>query len=209
MQQINAHRAIFDMCPDPVKNIFHSMPAELQKHCKNVAELMLIISEFSNDTISDRKKMVIYSAGLLHDIGKLYIYYGIVSKPGKLSKKEYARMQEHVLYGVKLYKGLHLEDSFTKEECEKIYDVILYHHERYDGRGYIHKLSNTEIPKIARLCTLADSYDAMVSDRVYRKGMTADRALEIIREEVGEQFDPDMASLFIQNFGELQNYANY
>ena len=199
--------SMFEQCPTSVLDIFQSMPAELQKHCKDVAEIMLIISEISNENLTEREKMVIFSAGLMHDIGKLKIFYGIVSKPGKLTDEEFALMREHVVEGACLYDNLSNSGDFSPDEIRTIHDVILYHHERFDGNGYMNHLANTDIPRMARLCAIADSFDAMVSDRVYKKGMTAEKALSIIKSEMGEQFDPDIAKLFITKFSEVHNYV--
>ena len=129
------------------------------------------------------------TAGYLHDIGKLNIPPEILLKPGKLSPSEWAVMETHTVMGLKLVEPLGLASQVTQ--------VILHHHERWDGRGYPCGLSREEIPFPARLLALADSLDAMTHPRPYRRAQSIQEALEEMERMAGSQFDPDLTWGFI------------
>lgn len=128
--------------------------------------------------------------GTMHDIGKIGVPDRVLNKPGKLDEDEFALMKKHVEIGAKLMSGF-------DEEIRDLRDGILYHHERFDGKGYPSGLAGTEIPLIARMICLADSYDAMTSDRVYRKSLSDEEVRSEIRRCSGTQFDPDLAAIFL------------
>lgn len=127
---------------------------------------------------------------LLHDIGKIGIPLEILNKPGKLTEAEWKVIQTHVVKGYQIAKSSH--------ELKEIADVILYHHERWDGRGYPDGLSKESIPLLSRIISIVDAYDAMVNDRVYRPAISVKEALEELKRCAGKQFDPVIASEFIQ-----------
>lgn len=129
-------------------------------------------------------------AGLLHDIGKIGIPENILNKPGRLTDEEFNIVKSHPEVGVKILNKV--------EFLAKIIPFILYHHERFDGRGYPHGIKGEEIPKEARIITVADSWDAMTSDRPYRKAMPKERALDEIIRSKGTQFDPEVVDAFVQ-----------
>lgn len=129
-------------------------------------------------------------SALLHDIGKLGVPESIINKPGPLSDSEYDSIKTHPLAGAEIIKDI--------TELQYIIDVVKYHHEKYNGEGYPFNLSGDSIPYIARIISITDAYDAMVSNRPYRKGLTIQNALEEIHKNSGTQFDPDLANDFIQ-----------
>ncbi|TCK02502.1 HD domain-containing phosphohydrolase [Phorcysia thermohydrogeniphila] len=131
----------------------------------------------------------IYLAGLLHDIGKIGIPDSILLKPGKLSDKEYEIIKLHPLLSYELLKNI--------EPLKGALDGIRYHHERWDGRGYPKGLKGREIPLAARIIAVADSYDAMTSERIYRKGRSKKEAISEIMEMAGKLYDPDVVSAAI------------
>jgi len=128
----------------------------------------------------------IYLAGLLHDIGKIGIPDSILLKPGKLSDKEYEIIKLHPLLSYELLKNI--------EPLKGALDGIRYHHERWDGRGYPEGLRGRDIPISARIIAVADSYDAMTSERIYRKGRSKRDALKEIMNMAGKLYDPDVVS---------------
>ncbi|MEA1951129.1 MAG: HD-GYP domain-containing protein, partial [Planctomycetota bacterium] len=130
----------------------------------------------------------IYLAGLLHDIGKIGIDDQVLRKPGKLSDEEYEHIKSHVEIGYRIL--------FDLKQMDDVLPVVLYHHEAWDGGGYPHRLPREEIPLAARIVAVADSYDAMSSDRPYRKGMPEERIDEIFREGSGTQWDPQVVEAF-------------
>lgn len=129
-------------------------------------------------------------ASLLHDIGKIGIPESILNKPGKLSDEEYSTIKEHPIIGANIVKDV--------DALKKCTDIIKYHHERYDGNGYPEGLKGDKIPLDAYIIALADAFDAMCSDRPYRKAMSREQASNIIKAERGRQFNPDVADIFLK-----------
>jgi response regulator RpfG family c-di-GMP phosphodiesterase len=139
--------------------------------------------------LSDDEKDVLYISASLHDIGKVGIPDSILLKPGRLTDEEFRIIKRHPDIGADILKPL---PPMSRET-----DVIRYHHERYDGKGYPAGIGGEEIPLLSRIITLADSYDAMTSDRPYRNGLPIDKAIEEVVRCIGSQFDPELAKLFI------------
>src|SRR5713226_7205531 len=138
---------------------------------------------------SDKQLGSLARGAYLHDIGKLGIPDGILLKPGPLTADERTRMQQHVQIGFELVKGI----PFLADAAE----VILTHHERHDGSGYPRGLKAEEILLGARIFAVADSFDAITSDRPYRRASPFDAGRETIRREAGRLFDPQIVSLFL------------
>jgi HD-GYP domain-containing protein (c-di-GMP phosphodiesterase class II) len=128
-------------------------------------------------------------AARVHDLGKIGIANEILLKEGKLNAEEMAVMRAHPEIGVSI---LHKYDSF-----EATLPMVMHHHERYDGRGYPRGISGNEIPMGSRLIAVVDAYDAMTSDRPYRKGMRSLLAVQRVAEATGTQFDPAVAAAFV------------
>ncbi|MFM1651313.1 HD-GYP domain-containing protein [Brevibacillus sp. B_LB10_24] len=131
----------------------------------------------------------IYYGGILHDIGKIGIEDEILKKEGKLSKEEYAKIQQHPVIGYQIVRQAGVFDELLP--------AIRSHHERIDGKGYPDGLRGAEIPLAARILAISDAFDAMVSDRPYRKGIPVEVALERIEEASGTQFDANIAEKFV------------
>lgn len=128
------------------------------------------------------------TSGLLHDIGKIGVPRNIICKPGKLTDEEYNVMKQHPELGTRILTGIKRLDSAT--------NWLNNHHERWDGRGYPLGLNGENIPLPARILAIADTYDAMTSDRSYRKGLPHQIAAEEIRKCAGSQFDPALSEIF-------------
>ncbi len=127
-------------------------------------------------------------AGLLHDIGMIGVAENILNKTQKLTDEEYEKIKMHVHYSVKI-----LEDI---KQLYDITEIIKYHHEYYNGCGYPYGLKGEEIPLGSRIIAIADAFDSMVSNRAYRKSLSPQEALNIIKQCAGKQFDPNLVQVF-------------
>lgn len=127
----------------------------------------------------------------LHDIGKVGIDSNILKKPGPLTAEEWVEMKRHPEIGYRIARA--------NPELTMVADLILSHHERWDGKGYPYGLKGKEIPLLCRILAVADSFDAMTNDRVYRKGMSKEDALREIERNSGIQFDPEIADVFLKH----------
>lgn len=127
-------------------------------------------------------------AGLLHDIGMIGVSEDILNKTDKLSTEEFDNVKKHVFHGVKI-----LEDI---KQLKEVVEIINCHHERFDGSGYPRGIKGDEIPLSAKIISIADAYDSMISDRSYREGLSHEDAMQRIREQSGKQFDPVVVAAF-------------
>ena len=123
------------------------------------------------------------------DIGKIGIDDSVLKKPGKLNDEEWVIMKKHPEIGYRIAK--------SASELEPIAEYILTHHEKWNGKGYPKGLKGEEIPLLSRILAVVDAYDAMTEDRVYRKAMSKEEAIMEILANAGEQFDPEIAKIFI------------
>lgn len=135
-------------------------------------------------------------SALLHDIGKIGVKDAILSKPADLSAEEKQIVQKHPVTGEKILK--YFIDN------KDILRGVRNHHERYDGNGYPDRLKGKEIPLFARIICITDTFDALKTDRPYRKGKSTNEIVEIIKKQSGKQFDPEIANLFINLINEKQ-----
>jgi HD-GYP domain-containing protein (c-di-GMP phosphodiesterase class II) len=145
---------------------------------------MGIILGMSEDEIRELK-----SVGLLHDIGKIAIDEGILNKNGKLTSEEMEEIRKHPEIGYRILS--------TVNELSEMADYVLAHHERWDGFGYPKGLKGDEIPKQSLIIAIADAYDAMISDRSYRKALTKEYALSELIKNAGTQFSEDYVKIFV------------
>ncbi len=136
-------------------------------------------------------------AAPMHDIGKIRIPDAILNKPGRLTEEEFEIMKKHAVYGADIIRKT-LSNVQDKEYSTIAVNIAHSHHERYDGTGYPDGLKGEQIPLEARIMALADVYDALVSERVYKKAFPPEKARRIISEESGKQFDPLLAELFLE-----------
>ena len=156
-------------------------------HSIRVAEYSRRIAELSGK--SEQECEEIYYAGLLHDVGKIGVPEKIITKEGKLTDEEYEAIKQHSVKGSEILKNI--------TEYPYLSIGAHHHHERYDGRGYPDKLVGTDIPDIARIIAVADSYDAMTSLRSYRKTIPQQKVREELISCAGTQFDPEYANIMI------------
>ena len=127
---------------------------------------------------------------MLHDIGKIGIDERILKKKEKLTEDDWLEIRKHPEIGYRI--------THATADLKEISDYILYHHERWDGRGYPLGLTGSEIPLLSRVLSVVDSYDAMTNDRVYRKALSESEAVAEIVRNAGSQFDPEITEVFVQ-----------
>ncbi len=155
-------------------------------HSERVALIARRIGEEMQ--LPDEDLQDIYLAGLLHDIGKIGVDDRILQKPGQLTSEEFEKIQEHPMIGYNILAGL--------KNLQRTLPGVRYHHESYNGKGYPDGLAADEIPLMARILAVADSYDAMGSNRPYREGMPPEKIEEIFRRGAGKQWDPGIIDAY-------------
>ena len=161
-------------------------------HSERVGQYALILArEVAEEYgFTEEDLMRIHYIGIMHDIGKIGVADTVLNKTGRLTECEYGLMKKHVEIGSEMMAGM-------GESIEGLVDGIRYHHERYDGLGYPEGLAGEEIPLIARILCLADSYDAMTSNRVYRNRLTDEEVRPEFVKSAGKQFDPALTKVFV------------
>ena len=157
-------------------------------HSQRVAEISVAIAKEMG--LSQHSTERIRQAGLIHDIGKIGVRESVLNKPGHLTDEEFQHVKEHCETGEHILAPI-VED-------EEILKVVRHHHERYDGTGYPNRLSAEQIPLGARIMAVADTYDAMTSERPYRKAMSDETAYAEIESGKRTQFDPEAADAFLR-----------
>ena len=170
-------------------------------HINLITQLLLeqLVKKTGKYQLSWEDRLLIATASALHDIGKIGIDEKILNKPGKLTKEEFEIMKTHTLIGAQMLDNL---DMYRNEKLLKLaYEICHWHHERYDGKGYPDGLVGEEIPISAQVVSLADVYDALVSERVYKKAFSHEKALEMIQNGECGTFNP----LLLQCMTEAQD----
>ncbi len=156
-------------------------------HTKRVAEYAVQIAKKMN--LPQKLVRNIEYAALIHDIGKIGIKDSVLNKPARLSDAEYETIKKHPRIGERILAPV--------EFLTNVAPLVLYHHEHYDGNGYMEGLKGEEIPVGARILNAADSYEAMTSNRPYSKGMSKEKAIEELKDKSGSQFDPAVINAFL------------
>jgi putative nucleotidyltransferase with HDIG domain len=157
-------------------------------HSARVTRYCLLTAERLG--LSTREKQHLYLTAMLHDIGKIGIPDDLLNKPGKLTDEEFQRVRDHVKVGASMLQAL--------GEMHPIVPLILHHHESYDGSGYPDGLKGTKIPLISRIVAVADTWDAMTSDRPYRKARSHQQAVDELKRCSGKNFDPKVIKVFLK-----------
>jgi len=161
-------------------------------HCDRVARYALMIADRLN--MPDERKRLIKYGSWLHDCGKIGVPESILNFSGPLEDKQMEEIRKHPQWGAEVARQARLDEA--------VVNIILRHHERWDGRGYPGGMAGEKIPEEARIVSVADVYDALVTDRPYRKGFSICRALEILKNMKGRELDPRMVDLFLASFEE-------
>lgn len=167
-------------------------------HINILTQLLLekLMRKSENYDLSWSQQHMIATASALHDIGKIGIDEKILNKPGKLTKEEFEAMKQHTIIGARMLDRL---EMYHDEEMMKYaYEICRWHHERYDGKGYPDGLKGEEIPISAQVVSLADVYDALVSDRVYKKAYSHEKAMEMILNGECGIFNPLLLECLVE-----------
>jgi diguanylate cyclase (GGDEF)-like protein len=188
-------RELYDMLRDPNSAAISSLAAAVDAkdrythgHSERVTLYALEMAQHLEMTAESQEALRI--AGMLHDLGKIGVPDAILNKVGSLTQDERKTIQQHTSVGGNILQ--------RAPQLDVIIPGVLFHHERWDGAGYPDGLSGDGIPLIARILALADAFDAMTSDRPYRKAMSVEAALIEVRANAGKQFDPELAETFVQ-----------
>ncbi len=167
---------------------------ETQGHTQRVTGITILLARRLG--IPEPQIDLIRQGSMLHDIGKIGIPDSILLKPGPLTQEERVIMEKHPLYAYQILSRIeHLKPAF---------EIPLYHHEKWDGSGYLYGLKREEIPFAVRLFTFADVFDALTSDRPYRKAYSRQRAIAHIKAQMGITFDPSITPIFERMMEEVE-----
>ena len=183
-----------DKILETMANIIEYRDLESGHHVKRTSELSkamidyLYLQGYERRFINDVDHDTMIKAVPLHDIGKISIPDSILLKPGPLTKEEFEIIKTHAAIGSEIVKTMLDEDD--TQYLKYCYDICRYHHERWDGKGYPDGLAGEDIPLSARILAIVDVYDALVSSRTYKPPFSHDKAMEIIKDGAGTQFDP-------------------
>lgn len=163
-------------------------------HCSKTSNYALKIGSSLGLDSEDLSLLEISAA--LHDVGKIQVPDEILLKPSGLTTDEYEIIKKHSVWGAEIVEK-YLTEELRTEDTVLLAQTIRHHHERYDGGGYPDGLKGEDIPLLSQIISVADAYDAMTSDRTYRKAMEKEKAVEILRNESGKQFHPSLVDVFI------------
>ena len=209
LQRANMQKNIIEDLAD----IIESRDIETGEHIKRTKEYVRILinkmkeNDLYKDYLDDKTCDQIISAAPLHDIGKITVSDIILCKPGRLTDEEFDKMKLHTTNGGEIINHI-LVDLGDEEFLEKAYEIAMYHHEKWNGKGYPKGLKETEIPLSARVMAIADVFDALVAERVYKKPMPVDDAINIIINDSGTHFDPNIIEIFKTVLDDFKKIAN-
>ena len=178
---------------------------------KTAAYVKIILEQMKKegiyaDRLTDKFIEDVEQSAPLHDVGKINIPDAVLNKPGKLTDEEFAKMKTHTTAGRDIITSV-IENIPAPGYLEEARNLAAHHHERWDGRGYPDGIAGEEIPLSARIMAVADVFDALVSRRSYKKGFPFDKAIDIIREGSGTQFDPLVVHAFLQAEDKVRQVA--
>lgn len=193
MQQNNSSVSVFDMLLN-MKNVDDSVYV----HCIDVALISNILSKWLH--FSEEDQAMATACGLFHDVGKFVLPSGVLRKPGKLTPNEFEIIKTHTI------EGFHLLNKYNNIP-QPVKNAALMHHEKCDGSGYPYGINGPEIDKFAKIVTIADIFDAMTSDRVYRKAMCPFDVIKSFEDEGISKYEPKYILTFLENVA--NSYLNH
>lgn len=196
---------------DILGNVVEQRNLESGEHIKRVKEFTRILAlevmkEYPEYGLTDEKVELIASASALHDVGKIAIPDNILLKPGKLTDDEYEYMKSHAARGAEIIQSI--EGAWDKDYGTVCYEICRHHHERWDGRGYPDALKGEDIPLSAQIVSIADVYDALVSERVYKEAYSPEQAFHMIISGECGVFNPRLLECFRRVKKEFEQVAS-
>jgi HD-GYP domain-containing protein (c-di-GMP phosphodiesterase class II) len=162
------------------------------EHCSKAAKYAMSLGDQVCLKLDEMEALIL--AAVLHDLGKIKVPSEILLKPDSLTEEEYDVIKCHPAWGAEMIEF----DAPGNPRRKMVADIVRHHHERYDGWGYPDGLKGERIPYLSQIVAIADAFDAMTSDRPYRKGMSANQARNILQSERGKQFHPVLVDKFLQ-----------
>ena len=182
-------------------------------HVKRITEYAKLIAQackkngLYKDIIDDNFVTIITKTSALHDIGNITVPHPVITKPSKVTPEEYEKIKGHALAGSEMVNSI-LSVGFEREFIKMAYDICKSHHEHWDGNGYPEGLKGKEIPLAARIVSIADVYDALVTPRCYKKTVSFEEAFRVIDNESGKHFDPELVMEFLKLKNKLKEITN-
>ncbi|MBO5278838.1 MAG: HD domain-containing protein [Lachnospiraceae bacterium] len=183
--------------------LIESRDGNTGEHVRNTKQYVSMILKYMHENkmhegeITDSFIAKMESAAILHDVGKIKISDVVLNKPGRFTPEEYEIMKTHAAYGGEIVKDV-LGKNADEELVQIASEIARYHHEKWDGRGYPDGLKGEEIPLSARIMAVADVFDALVSKRIYKDAMPVEKAMQILKQDAGTHFDPEIVEVFIK-----------
>ena len=204
-QKVNALIGAKEKMMTTMASVIEYRSVESGEHVKRtfiltgiIAEMLLQNSYFKDELIKKDYNIMV-KASPLHDVGKIAVPDNILLKPGKLTPEEFSIMESHTTKGSEIINTMRLEEDEEDLYLKHCYDICRHHHERWDGKGYPDKISGEDIPLSARIVSIVDVYDALVSQRVYKPPFSHEEAINIIKEEAGTKFDSRIVDQLLKN----------
>jgi putative two-component system response regulator len=192
-------------CEKDISEILSSLPQAEIQHMRRVGALVELLSKKMYESKYLEESKYFGESAFFHDIGKAWVPTEILTKPDRLTEKEKSLMFQHPLFAKRLFDRN--DDGVVKGVPKHLIPLVIqssvYHHEWWNGAGYPYGISYDAIPLIARITTICDAYDAMTSNRVYRRAHTHAYACQQIEENMGIQFAPDLAHTFLNHEAEF------
>jgi diguanylate cyclase (GGDEF)-like protein/putative nucleotidyltransferase with HDIG domain len=185
------------LSPTKFSDVLDTWGGRDNNHSRTVASLALALARRLG--VDGEELEHIHVAALLHDVGKIALPEAVLNKPGPLTAEERALVERHPVIGYELIRDLGIARAAT---------FVLHHHERWDGQGYPHRLAGPEIPFGSRIILVADAFDALTSDRAYRRGVSMDAAIHEVQSESGRQFDPLIVAALHEHFAHPEAKAD-
>lgn len=195
-------------------NLIESRDGETGEHVKRTSKYVELIANKAResgvyaDVLTDEYIERLVKVAPLHDVGKISVPDHILMKPGKLTAEEFEEIKRHVTFGGEIIREF-FENIEDQVYVEMAADVATYHHERWNGEGYMQHLAGEDIPLAARIMSLADAFDALISKRRYKEDFSLDRAFEIVKESSGTQFDPKLAEVFLTLRPQIEEFLEH